>query len=82
LNEQTKTNGFAGKHDMIMNLAQAMLAGRSLEVFLTEIRAQESKTRSERPNCRRNIPPIKFMIIMSFICASVINHDISKVMGQ
>jgi hypothetical protein len=29
LNEQKKTNGFTGKHDMIMNLAQAMLAGRS-----------------------------------------------------
>jgi hypothetical protein len=42
-NEQTKTNGFAGKHDMIMSLAQAMLAGRSLEAFLTEIHTQESK---------------------------------------
>jgi hypothetical protein len=30
LNEQTITIGFAGKHDMIMSLAQAMLAGRSL----------------------------------------------------
>jgi hypothetical protein len=38
LNEQTKTNGYAGKYDMIMNLAQAMLAGRSLEAFLTERR--------------------------------------------
>jgi hypothetical protein len=65
LNEQTKTNGFAGKHDMIMNLAQTMLAGRSLEAFLTE-RTQESKTRSARPNCRRSIPPIKF-IIMPFL---------------
>jgi hypothetical protein len=35
LNEQTKTNGFAGKHDMIMNLVQPMLAGRSLEALLT-----------------------------------------------
>jgi DNA-directed RNA polymerase subunit L len=43
LNEQKKTNGFAGKHDMIMNLAQAMLAGRSLEAFLTERRTQELK---------------------------------------
>jgi hypothetical protein len=43
LNEPTKTNGFAGKHDMIMNLAQAMLAGRSLEEILTERRTQESK---------------------------------------
>jgi hypothetical protein len=62
LNEQTKTNGFAGKHDIIMNLAQAMLAGRSLEACLTERRTQESKTRSARPNCRHNIPPTKFMI--------------------
>jgi hypothetical protein len=45
LNEQTKTNGFAGKHYLIMNLAQAMLAGRSLEAFLTERRAQEAKNR-------------------------------------
>jgi hypothetical protein len=36
LNDQTKTNGYSGKYDMIMNLAQAMLAGRSLEAFLTE----------------------------------------------
>jgi hypothetical protein len=33
LNEQTKTNGYAGKYDMIMSLAQAMLAGLSLEAF-------------------------------------------------
>jgi hypothetical protein len=45
LNEQTKTNGYAGKHDMIMNLAQAMLAGRSLEAFLNERRSQEAKNR-------------------------------------
>jgi hypothetical protein len=40
LNEQTKTNGFAGKQDMNMKLAQAMLVRRSLEVFLTETRTQ------------------------------------------
>jgi hypothetical protein len=45
LNEQTKTNGLAGKHDMIMSLAQAMLAGRSLEAFLTERCTQESKNK-------------------------------------
>jgi hypothetical protein len=33
LNEQTKNKGYTGKYDMIMNLAQAMLAGRSLEAF-------------------------------------------------
>jgi hypothetical protein len=45
LNEQTKTNGYAGKHDMIMNLVQAMLEGHSFEAFLTERRAQEAKNR-------------------------------------
>jgi hypothetical protein len=45
LNEQTNTNWYAGKYDMIMNLAQAILAGRSLEAFLTERRSQESKNR-------------------------------------
>jgi hypothetical protein len=45
LNEQTKTNGYAGKYAMIMNLAQAMLSGRSLEAFLTERGSQESKNR-------------------------------------
>jgi hypothetical protein len=43
LNEQTKTNGYAGKYDMIMSLAQAMLAGRSLEAFFMERCSQESK---------------------------------------
>jgi hypothetical protein len=28
-----KNNGYTGSYDMIMNLAQAMLAGRSLEAF-------------------------------------------------
>jgi hypothetical protein len=45
LNEQTKNNVYNGKYDMIMNLAQAMLAGRSLEAFLTERCSQEAKNR-------------------------------------
>jgi hypothetical protein len=45
LNEQTNNNGYTGKYDMIMNLAQEMLAGRSLEAFLTERRSQEAKNR-------------------------------------
>jgi hypothetical protein len=45
LNEKTKNNGYAVKYDMIMNLAQAMLVGRSLEAFLTEKRSQEGKNR-------------------------------------
>jgi hypothetical protein len=42
LNEQMKNHGYAS-YDMIMNLAQVMLAGRSLEAFLTERRSQEAK---------------------------------------
>jgi hypothetical protein len=45
LNEQTKNNGYTRSYDMIMNLAQGMLAGRSLEAFLNEQRAQETKHR-------------------------------------
>jgi hypothetical protein len=44
-NEQTKTNGYTESYDMIMNLAQAMLTGRSLEAFLNERRSQETKNR-------------------------------------
>jgi hypothetical protein len=40
-----KINGYTGKYDMIMNLAQAMLAGRSLEAFLSERRSREAKNR-------------------------------------
>jgi hypothetical protein len=45
LNEKTKTNGCAGKYDIIMNLAQAILAGRSLEGLLTEIRTPKAKNK-------------------------------------
>jgi hypothetical protein len=45
LNEQMKNNGYTASYDMVMNLAQAMLAGRSLEAFLSERRSQEAKNR-------------------------------------
>jgi hypothetical protein len=45
LNEQVKNNRYTGNNDMLMNLAQAMLAGRSLEAFLNEKRSQEAKNR-------------------------------------
>jgi hypothetical protein len=46
LNEQvTKSNGYTGNYDMIMNLAQAMFPGRSLEAFLNQKRSQEAKNR-------------------------------------
>jgi hypothetical protein len=45
LAEQVKSNGYGEKHDNIMNLAQSMLAGRSLEAFLNEKRSQEAKNK-------------------------------------
>jgi hypothetical protein len=45
LNEQMKNNGYTGSYDMVMNLAQEILAGRSLEAFLSERRSQEAKNR-------------------------------------
>jgi hypothetical protein len=62
-NEQTKTNGYAGKYDIIMNLAQAMLAGRSLEAFLTERRSQEAKHRIRKAKEQKLHTPTKFMIM-------------------
>jgi hypothetical protein len=45
LNEQVKNNGYDTNYDNTMNLAQAMLAGRSMEAFLNEKRTQEAKNR-------------------------------------
>jgi hypothetical protein len=43
--EQNKNNGYTDNPDNIMNLVQAMLAGRSLEAFLNEKRSQEANNR-------------------------------------
>jgi hypothetical protein len=48
LNEQIKNHGHNANYDMVMNLAQAMLAGRSLEAFLNERRAQEAKNKTRK----------------------------------
>jgi hypothetical protein len=45
LMEQIKANGYGGKYDMVMNLAQAMLHGRGLDVFVNERRAQMAKNK-------------------------------------
>jgi hypothetical protein len=45
LAEQAKNNGYGDNVDNSINLAQAMLVGRSLEAFLNEKRSQESKNR-------------------------------------
>jgi hypothetical protein len=49
LNEQMKNHGYSGNYKIkVMNLAQAMLAGRGLEAFLSERRAQESKNKTHK----------------------------------
>jgi hypothetical protein len=48
LNEQVENNGYEDNHDNLMNLAQAMLAGRSLEAFLNEKRSQEANNRTRK----------------------------------
>jgi hypothetical protein len=47
LNEQMKNHGYSGNYDMVMNLAQAILVGRSLEAFLNERRAQERRKNTQ-----------------------------------
>jgi hypothetical protein len=47
LNEQMKNHGYSGNYDMVVNLAQEMLAGRSLEAFLNDQRAQETKKNTQ-----------------------------------
>jgi hypothetical protein len=44
LNEQMKNHGYSGNYDMVINVAQAMLAGRSLEAFLNERWAAKEQT--------------------------------------
>jgi hypothetical protein len=46
LMEQIKANGYAGKYDTVMNLAQAMLHGRGLDAFVNERRAQMAKNKT------------------------------------
>jgi hypothetical protein len=68
LNEQMKNHGYSANFDMVMNLAQAMLARRNLEAFLNERRAQETRnkkqeTKHARRRSRQRTLPNKFMIL-------------------
>jgi hypothetical protein len=57
LNEQMKNHGYNANYDMVMNLAQTMLAGRSLEAFLNERRAQEAKKQNAHGEGRGGVYP-------------------------
>jgi hypothetical protein len=48
LNEQMKNHGYSANYDMVMNLTQVMLAGRSLEDFLNKRWAQEIKNKTRK----------------------------------
>jgi hypothetical protein len=57
LNKQVKNNGYTQNYDMIMNLSQAMMAGRSLEAFLNEKRSQEAKNIIRKANTQTEHTP-------------------------
>jgi hypothetical protein len=52
-----KNNGYGENYDNAMNLAQAMLAGHSLEAFLNEKRSQETKNRVRKAKTRTEHTP-------------------------
>jgi hypothetical protein len=58
-----KNHGYTANYDnMVVNLAQAMLAGRSLEAFLNDGGHNKQTTEFARRRTRQCIPPNKFMI--------------------
>jgi hypothetical protein len=57
LNDQVKNNGYDANYDNVMNLAQAMLAGRSLEAFLNEKRSQEANNRIRKAKTQMEHTP-------------------------
>jgi hypothetical protein len=59
LNEQVNNNGYDANHDNVMSLAQAMLAGRSLEAFLNEKRSQEANNRVRNAKTQTEHTPKK-----------------------
>jgi hypothetical protein len=72
LNEQVKNNGYDSNYDNIMNLAQSMLAGNSLEAFLNEERTQEAKNRIHKSKTLTEHIPSEiydFAIFEFAICA-------------
>jgi hypothetical protein len=68
LAEQVKKNGYTDNPDNIMNLAQAMLAGRSLEAFLTRNAHKKRRTKSDNSRLWWSIPPSKFMTSLFSNC--------------
>jgi hypothetical protein len=62
-NEQTKTNIFReARYDNELGPGNAGWK-KFGSVFERETHTRIKKTKSARPNCRQNLPPIKFMIM-------------------
>jgi hypothetical protein len=57
LNEKMKNHGYSGNYNLVMNLAQAMLAGRGLEAFLNERQAQDTKNKTRRATEKTEYTP-------------------------
>jgi hypothetical protein len=69
LSEQIKNNGYEDNADNGMNLlAQAMLAGRSLEAFINEKRVQEAKNRVRKAKTLTEHCPSKSLILLYSNC--------------
>jgi hypothetical protein len=66
LAEKVKNNGYTDNPDSIMNLAQAMLAGRSLEAFLNEKRSQEANNRVRKSKTIVEHTPKQFFDFVIF----------------
>jgi hypothetical protein len=52
-----KNHGYSGNYNMVMNLAQTMLAGRGLEAFFSERRAQDIKNKTRKANEQTKYTP-------------------------
>jgi hypothetical protein len=57
-----KNNGYTASYDMVMNLAQSMFVGRSLEAFWSERCSQEEKNRNRKAKEQTMHTPQKIMI--------------------
>jgi hypothetical protein len=71
-NKQMKNHGYNTNYDMVMNLAQAMLAVRSLEAFLNERRAREAPKKNPRRRSRKRTLRNKFVIVQFLNWQSVL----------
>jgi hypothetical protein len=66
LNEQMKNHGYSGNYGIVMNLAQEMLVGRSLELMLNERRAQETKKQNTQGEGGNRVHSATHLLLCNF----------------